>query len=106
MADLVKELNNLDFSNYIGGPLQAAVEAQNSASLAAINFIKEVGFKNQSANVTDERATDTENLKVERTYDMSVHVKAVNDEIPAGLDRILKILESEIKDEHNAQLQS
>ena len=27
---------------------------------------------------------------------MNVHVKVVNDEIPAGLDRILRILESEI----------
>ena len=44
MANLVQELNSLDFSVYIGGPLQAAVDAQHSASMSQVNFIKEVGF--------------------------------------------------------------
>lgn len=34
---------------------------------------------------------------VERTYDMSVHVKAVQSETPAGLERILGILEEAIR---------
>ena len=45
MPDLVAELNSLDFSVYIGGPLQAAIQAQNAASMATVNFIKEVGFE-------------------------------------------------------------
>jgi len=45
MANLVAELNSLDFSVYIGGPLQAAIQAQNAASMATVNFIKEVGFE-------------------------------------------------------------
>jgi hypothetical protein len=45
MANLVAELNSLDFSVYIGGPLQAAIAAQNAASMATVNFIKEVGFE-------------------------------------------------------------
>lgn len=177
--DLVSDLNSLDFSNYIGGPLQAAVDAQNSAAMAVVNFIKEVGFKNngtaddpdysinyvefsyqkqlddthmasyklsvplltivpipalridemtidfnaklnsvETANVSTNlgvgasvsagfskigfkasasyRRTTTSGSKVEKTYEMNVHVKVVNDEIPAGLDRILRILESEI----------
>lgn len=44
MPNLVQELNSLDFSVYIGGPLQAAVDAQHSASMSQVNFIKEVGF--------------------------------------------------------------
>lgn len=44
MANLVAELNSLDFSVYIGGPLQAAVQAQHAASMSTVNFIKEVGF--------------------------------------------------------------
>lgn len=44
MANLVQELNSLDFSVYIGGPLQAAVKAQHDASISQVNFIKEVGF--------------------------------------------------------------
>ncbi len=180
--DLVSDLNSLDFSNYIGGPLQAAVDAQNSAAMAVVNFIKEVGFVKggteaeptytinyvefsyqkqlennnlasyklsvplltivpipalrieemtidfnaklnsvETANVSTNlgvgasvsagfskigfkasasyRRTTTSGSKVEKTYEMNIHVKVVNDEIPAGLDRILRILESEITNE-------
>ena len=210
MADLVKELNSLDFSVYIGGPLKAAIDAQYAASMAQVNFIKEVGFKNpdvhpvvktsvppgdsqapppgdsqtngtdtdtesafnvhdlvyanfeyerqgEDGNIVTRRikvpfltmlnipsirieeitidfnakltAVETEDTnstlgvgatvgagckfaslsvatsyqrtnskgsKVDKTYSMSVHVSAVNDEMPAGLDRILSMLESEI----------
>lgn len=179
MANFVSELNSLDFSKYIGGPIQAAVDAQNSAAMAQVNFIKEVGLQttgttpNQTTKVTmidfsydrtigegtgtttekvtlkvplltmlsipalriDEmtidfncklnsvethdtsqslgvdvnvganawkikfnvsasyqyKSSDTE--QVERTYSMKIHVKVVNDELPAGLDRLLNILE-------------
>lgn len=180
--DLVSDLNSLDFSNYIGGPLQAAVDAQNSAAMAVVNFIKEVGFikggttseptytinyvefsyqkqlddthfanyklsvplltiipipalridemtidfnaklnsvetkdVSSSLGVTASvnagfskigfkasasyRRTTTSGSKVEKTYEMNIHVKVVNDEIPAGLDRVLRILESEITNE-------
>jgi hypothetical protein len=180
MADLIKELNSLDFSNYIGGPLQAAVVAQTQASLATVDFIKQVGldenknlvyvdFKYKkttigtngepieedytlsvpfisiviipslrideitidfSAKLTSVETANTETQfdvsasltfnylrmvrlqasasyrsktstgsEVNRAYDLNVHVSAVNDELPAGLDRVLRILESEIKNE-------
>lgn len=182
MADLVSELNSLDFGIYIGGPLQAAVNAQNSASLAQVEFINSVGLtpidvNNQNAprdliyanfefshddggtpvtrsikvplltmlnipsirieeitidfnakltSVETETASDslsasgtlsagckfaslkvsaaykrttTKGSNVEKTYSMAVHVSAVNDELPAGLDRILTLLENEIKSE-------
>jgi hypothetical protein len=185
---LVRELNSLDFSVYIGGPLQAAVAAQNAASLAQVDFIKQVGFKtgpapdfkptdiiyvefkykksappkpdgtsggtfeaslqvplltiltipalridemtidfnarlnsvetsntestfgltasagvnlkvvNIQASTSYQRKT-TQGVQVERTYTLGVHVRVVNDEIPAGLDRILGILEGEIKND-------
>lgn len=44
MPDLVSELNSLDFSIYIGGPLQAAIQAQQAASMSTVEFIKAVGF--------------------------------------------------------------
>lgn len=50
MTNLVQELNSLDFSVYIGGPLQAAVDAQHAASMSQVNFIKEVGFVTTAAN--------------------------------------------------------
>ena len=192
MANLVQELNSLDFSVYIGGPLQAAVQAQHAASMSQVSFIKEVGFeKDISGNITDLRyvdfkykkktpnpafnsslpagptnepfvdaevnisvpfltmltipalrietltidfnakltSTETSNVSsefaasaelginykivnfkasasykrtstsgtsVEKTYNLGVRVHAVNDEIPAGLDRILTMLEDSI----------
>ncbi len=182
-SNLVSELNSLDFSVYIGGPLQAAIDAQNAASLAQVDFIKSVGFKtdesdpahpttelayvdfeyqkstgessieqrtiripiltmlnipslrieeltidfNAKLTSVETRNTNTvvgtdvttnagiklASLKVsasykkttntgsnvEKTYTLAVHVRAVNDELPAGLDRVLTILENEMTTE-------
>jgi hypothetical protein len=43
-TDLTSELNNIDFRKMIGGPLQAAVDAQVASSLATVDFITKVGF--------------------------------------------------------------
>lgn len=43
-SDFAGELGSIDFEKLIAGPLQAAVKAQNSASLATVAFIQEVGF--------------------------------------------------------------
>lgn len=213
MPNLVAELNSLDFSVYIGGPLQAAVQAQHAASMSQVSFIQAVGFEEdptstttpkaqklryvdfayaksvanpdfgktlaqlqqegrvastatsipttidvtskfiennvtikvpfltmltipalrieeitidfnakltstETSNVSSEFAasaelginykvvnfkatasykrTSTRGTSVEKTYNMGVHVTAVNDEIPAGLDRILTMLEDSI----------
>lgn len=48
MPKLVQELNSLDFSVYIGGPLQAAVQAQHAASMSQVSFIQSVGFEENS----------------------------------------------------------
>ena len=197
MPNLVQELNSLDFSVYIGGPLQAAVDAQHAASMSQVNFIKEVGFvtttsgspavtstdlryvdfkykkrvpnptydsaattapNNQqfidsdvtirvpfltmltipalrieeinidfNAKLTSVETTSASNefagsaelsakfwkvkfkasasykrstsstSNVEKTYTLGVRVRAVNDELPAGLDRILTMLEDSIR---------
>jgi Protein of unknown function (DUF2589) len=181
MPNLVQELNSLDFSVYIGGPLQAAVQAQTAASMAQVQFIKEVGFEEdtngdlklryvdftyeklvanpntgaieptnvtikvpfltmltlpalrideviidfnakltstETANVSSEftgsaslgikfkvvnfkasasyKRTSSRGSATERTYNLGVKVTAVNDELPAGLDRILTLLENSI----------
>ncbi len=180
MTNLVEELNSLDFSVYIGGPMQAAVQAQHAASMSQVNFIQEVGFEDsggssalryvdfeftksvpkedgsgfddanvnvkvpfltmltipalrieemvidfnakltstQTSNVSNEFAASASlgidykivNFKasasykrksnrgtsVEKTYNLGVKVTALNDEIPAGLDRILTLLEDSI----------
>lgn len=153
-TNLTSELNNIDFRKMIGGPLQAAVDAQVASSLATVNFINSVGFetaddgkktlvmvdfshtrkdvdaegnevnkdiairvpllamlpipslriehviidfkvKLNSVDVC--RSYEAETLKltgveVKKEYALTVNVKAVQDEIPAGLEKILNML--------------
>jgi hypothetical protein len=195
MPNLVQELNGLDFSVYIGGPLQAAVSAQHAASMSQVDFIKAVGFVQETSGSTtvnklryvdfnykkvapnpafdstkpisttnsptqdvnvaisvpflsmltipalriDEvtidfnakltsaetssassefagsaevsariwkvnfkasasyKRTTSSTSTTERTYNLAVHVRAVNDEMPAGLERIFNILEDSMR---------
>jgi hypothetical protein len=46
-AKLAGELSNLDFRTMIGGPLQAAIDAQIASSMAAVDFINKVGFSGE-----------------------------------------------------------
>ena len=176
-TNLVSELNNIDFKKMIGGPLQAAVDAQVASSLATVDFINSVGFTppdtngkrelvmvdfsherkdvdadgnpvNKSVNIkvpllamlpipslriehvtidfnvklnsveTSQVSTTlgvnaevsggwgpvnfkvsasyqrkaTTGVEVKKEYALNVNVKAVQDEIPAGLEKILNIL--------------
>jgi len=45
MANPGQELSSINFSNMIGSPLRAVIEAQAEAALSTVNFIKAVGFK-------------------------------------------------------------
>jgi hypothetical protein len=181
-TNLTSELNNIDFRKMIGGPLQAAVDAQVASSLATVDFIQKVGFSEvkdsqgnvtgrelvmvnfthkrtdvdaegkalptkevgitvpllamlpipslriehviidfnvklnsvESASVSDELGVNAEvkggwgpvslkvsasyqrktatNVEVKKEYSLNVNVKAVQDEIPAGLEKILNML--------------
>lgn len=44
------------------------------------------------------KRTSSASNKIERTYSMAVHVRAVQDELPAGTERLLGILENTIKE--------
>lgn len=48
------------------------------------------------ANFSYQKKTE-EGTEVNRSYTLGVHVEAVQDELPAGLDRVLTILENSIK---------
>ena len=41
--------------------------------------------------------TSQTGTNVERTYSLAVHISAVQDEMPAGMERLLGILEDAIK---------
>lgn len=176
-TDLTSELNNIDFRKMIGGPLQAAVDAQVASALATVDFINKVGFStgddgkrelvmvdfshkrnngkkadgtddikdvsvrvpllamlpipslriehviidfNVKLNSVESSSTSSElgvnaevkggwgpvsfnvsasyqrktatNVEVKKEYALNVNVKAVQDEIPAGLEKILGML--------------
>lgn len=45
MAAVAGELQALPFGSLIGGPLDAAIEAQGRAAMSSVNFIRQIGFK-------------------------------------------------------------
>lgn len=49
MSRAVEELNQIPFSQLIGGPMKAAVEAQALSAQSTIEFIQKVGFKTKTA---------------------------------------------------------
>ena len=48
------ELNNIDFKKMIGGPLQACIDAQIASSMATVDFIQKVGFKQAAGGTSSE----------------------------------------------------
>lgn len=56
------------------------------------------GSAKLNVSVSYQRKT-SEGLTVDRTYSMDVHIKAVQEELPAGLDRILGILEKAMREQ-------
>jgi hypothetical protein len=177
-TNLVADLNNLDFARMIGGPLQAAIDAQVASAMATVSFINEVGFKpvdpnsststrelvmvdfshtrpnpdgsstpltinvrvpllaivtipalrieqvlidfnvklNSAENSSESTQTDVSasldvklrrinfkvsasyqrktasNVEVKKEYALNVNVKAVQDDLPAGLEKVLNLL--------------
>jgi Protein of unknown function (DUF2589) len=54
MAAVAGELQALPFGSLIGGPLDAAIEAQARAAMSSVNFIRSIGFDDAGAvqNIT------------------------------------------------------
>ncbi len=55
------------------------------------------GSASLKVNYAYKRST-TSSAKIERTYSLAVHVRAVQDELPAGTERLLGILENVIQE--------
>jgi hypothetical protein len=56
------------------------------------------GSAKLNVSVSYQRKT-SEGTTVDRTYSMDVHIKAVQEELPAGLDRVLGILEKAMREQ-------
>jgi hypothetical protein len=68
-TNLTSELNNIDFRKMIGGPLQAAVDAQVASSLATVDFINKVGFSQPTkADGTPDTSQPRELVMVDFTH--------------------------------------
>ena len=90
------EETTIDFNAKIN-----SVQESTTSSSSALNASLEVkgGWGPVSAKLKVSYSTQkksTSGSKTERTYSMRVHVRAVQDEMPAGTDRLLGILENSI----------
>ena len=73
MANLGQELATLDFSNLIGGPLNAIVESQAKSAITTADFVKSVGFdKNNKVISTDFEYTKEDADGVQQNFKLSV----------------------------------
>jgi hypothetical protein len=79
------ELNNIDFRKMIGGPLQAAVDAQVASSLATVDFINKVGFTGEDGDrelvmvdfTHTRKDVDTQGQPVEKSVALKVPLLAM-----------------------------
>ena len=100
MPNLVPELNSLDFNVYVGGPLQAAIQAQTAASMATVNFIKEVGFEKDADPTTPDalRYVDFQYKKSVPNPHKGKTAQELSDEgLPANTDTAANFIDSEIE---------
>jgi hypothetical protein len=68
MAKVSGELESLPFGSLIGGPLDAAIEAQARAALSSVDFIRSIGFTDdgevQTVTFTAKRGDQTTEIQV------------------------------------------
>lgn len=100
MPNSVEALQSIDFRTLIGGPLQAAVEAQAMAAESTIQFIDQVGFdpdstENELRNVTFSYEKDNGD-EAPQTFSLTVPLLSI---VPIPFIRI-----DEVNIEFNAKL--
>lgn len=75
-------------------------ESSSTSSLGLDTELKaKAGWSSASLKVNfSYKKSTAESQKIERTYSLAVHVKAVQDGLPAGTERLLGLLENSIKE--------
>lgn len=81
------EETKTDSSFKINASLDATVKYPPLFSIATVNLKVSTSYQKNTSSGS----------KVDRTYSMAVHIRAVQDEMPAGTERILGILEDAIR---------
>jgi hypothetical protein len=82
-----EELSRIDFQSIIGGPLDAVVQAQAQSAQTSVDFIKAVGFDEDSN---------------EPTMVTFSYMKAVETKDGDGTEKLLGILENSISEVESA----
>lgn len=78
---------NYNFGGSIGAAIPIKVGSLGGKLSTGVNMKVSLSYQQNT----------TSGYKVDRTYSMNVHVRAVQDEMPAGLERLLGILEDSIQ---------
>lgn len=92
------EETTIDFNAKINSVVESSTT--NSTDLSASLAVKG-GWGPVSAELKcsySNKKTSSSGSKTERTYSMAIHVRAVQDELPAGLEKLLGVLEDNIKE--------
>lgn len=88
----------IDFNAKINSVVESTTSS--SSELAASLAVK-AGWGPVSAQLKCSYSTkksSSSSDKTERTYSLAIHVRAVQDELPAGMEKLLGILENSIKE--------
>jgi len=92
------EETTIDFNAKINSVTESttASSSELNASLAVKGGWGPVSAELKCSYSTKKSTSATE--KTERTYSLAIHVRAVQDELPAGMEKLLSILENNIKE--------
>jgi hypothetical protein len=96
---MIKDVT-IDFNAKINS-VQVSQSASNSsfgASLTANAGFKALAMTAKLSCSFSSSKSSSSSDKTDRTYSLAIHVHAVQDELPEGLDRVLRILENSITD--------
>jgi hypothetical protein len=88
----------IDFNAKINSVAESTTSSSSdlNASLAAKGGWGPVSVELKCSYSNKKSTSSTE--KTERTYSLAIHVRAVQDELPAGLEKLLSILENNIQE--------
>lgn len=100
------EETTIDFNAKIN-----SIETREKSKDLSVDAEVKAGWKGFGASVglkvsTSYQSKSRSGSETKRTYSMAVHIRAVQDEMPAGMERLLGILEDAIKSEPTAALEA
>lgn len=100
------EETTIDFKAKITGVQESENTSSHSFSATAEASANYLVWKASLKASYSYQSSAKNGSKEERTYALNVRVKAVQDQMPAGLERVLGILENSIKDKSSAESKS